>query len=228
MAEYTDKTTIADRIIRIDEDYLYSTVEIANEANEFLCYGRFKKYQGGILEIHPVRDNRLRILPFDSFAKVSMYGKPGYKAYGGEVRISNSDFLRIYITQVLADSNKRNSVRVRVKSISEIQLLDSKKLEGVPIATSFVPDFSAIMADVSLGGLAFFHNKQAMIEGKNCIVHFKIDNEAFYFGGTLVHIAKVGTSYKYGVRFESNDRPSLERLAVILFKKQQDMLGVNK
>ena len=215
----------------LDREYLNSLCEICNEENELLAFGRLHKIEGEIYEFGVTSGARLRTAYFDTPVKVNVMNlRKGFKVLGGNIRVANKQTFRIFVTNMLTNTEQRGFVRIRIQERATIyDIPDDNTLTSILSNTTAIWDRDTpskhsqiTMQDVSISGCTFCSTEVWCLYDR-VLLHVLLRDVWISQAATIVRVEKRNGVYFYGCRFlQQEGLIGSDELAKVIFGLQNE------
>jgi hypothetical protein len=204
-------------MLPISEQYLYSSCEIESFSNKLITIGYLGNIRDDGIQILS-RSDILPILHCNMPVKININNKSlGFKVLVGKVFLSSPEMMQITDLQNLADFDRRNFFRLRVKMEAVAYLLQSETPDTEhPLAVT--------VTDLSLSG-AFITTTEPLEFGQKFMVTLKLSNVSVPFCCQVQREQFVDYTHKgYGCAFSGSSPRQFDLLCSFIFNEQREQI----
>jgi hypothetical protein len=210
-------------MLPISDEYLQSPCEIKDLNNELLTTATINKFVNDDIQIANEYDI-LPILHCNMPVKINIYNSSlGFKVLIGKVFLSTSDMMQISDLQNLAEFERRDFFRLKVKIKSQGHTIEPEDSNSDEEEIQF---FEITVTDISLGGL-FILTRERLEIGQQFAICLKLYEIDIVFRCRVQRIQNDDDTYNgYGCSFVDNSTRQFDLLCKFIFEKQREQIKI--
>ena len=210
-------------MLPISDEYLQSPCEIKDLNNELLTTATINKFVNDDIQIANEYDI-LPILHCNMPVKINIYNSSlGFKVLIGKVFLSTSDMMQISDLQNLAEFERRDFFRLKVKIKSQGHTIEPEDSNSYEEEIQF---FEITVTDISLGGI-FILTRERLEIGQQFAICLKLYEIDIVFRCRVQRIQNDDDTYNgYGCSFVDNSTRQFDLLCKFIFEKQREQIKI--